>query len=274
MLKNSSPQNSFCWYGPSIQRAQRSSSERLHVLEDRKPPTSAASQAGVRPCRNRPRRTARESASRSPSRAWLAGGPCRRSGRAAPATDRSARCPAAPWAASNHPPPRRRRDRITIKRPDQFARKEINSGRSLAKRNNERSLGGGQKSGDPDCSRTNWASRRDLSARSTSRFRNATTTHRTTPNDTEAEPPRPPADTATRSRPKVGMKSRNGECSSGALALGRRRSPAPAEALLSELGYTQERYWISIFDLACSPDMPPSVRTAKTSAISFDATAS
>ena len=117
----------------------------MHVLEDRTP-SAAAAAAGVRPCRNRQRRTApRESASRSPSRAWLAGGPCRRSGRAAPGTDRSARCPAAPWTASNCPPRSRRRDRYydqTIR----SIRKKRNQQRPLScKRNNLTILGGASK---------------------------------------------------------------------------------------------------------------------------------
>jgi hypothetical protein len=49
------------------------------------------------------------------------------------------RCPAAPRAASNHPPPSRRRDRITTKPTDQFARKQPDRRPFLAKAMTRRS---------------------------------------------------------------------------------------------------------------------------------------
>ena len=120
----------------------------MHGLEDRKP-------------RHQPRRQRRVSGLVGIDRAepllekapvdrppetWLAGGPCRRSGRAAPGTDRSDRCPAAPWAASNStPPPRRRRDRITIKTTRSICKKRNQQPPLSCKRNNLTILGDASK---------------------------------------------------------------------------------------------------------------------------------
>jgi len=87
-------------------------------------------------------------------------------------------------------------------------------------------------------------SRRGSFGRSTSRFRNATTTYCTTPNDIEAEPPRLSWTSYEVASP-IGMKSRNGEYSSRALALSQRfaracrskHSRANLVALRSVIGF-------------------------------------
>ena len=100
--KNSSPQNSWK-YGFSIQRShKRLVGEVVHVLQDREPRHQPRRQRrmarAVRIDRAEP--LPRESPSRSPRELRPADGPCRRSGRAAPETGPSARCPGALSAAS------------------------------------------------------------------------------------------------------------------------------------------------------------------------------
>jgi hypothetical protein len=65
-----------------------------------------------------------------------------------PEKDRSARCPAALSAASNHPPSSRRRDRITTKPADQIARNQANSRSFLTNAIVGRSTETPQKSGE------------------------------------------------------------------------------------------------------------------------------
>ena len=75
--------------------------------------------------------------------------------RAAPASARTFSSSASPRSCARcHPPPSRRRDKITTKRPDQFARNQADSHRFLANAMTCQPAETPQKSGEPDTSRT------------------------------------------------------------------------------------------------------------------------